>query len=59
MEMNEPHCRNVVPREGIIVRIENDPIKEAFKLKCLKFLGKEAAEMDKGETTDMEMAARY
>lgn len=59
MEMNEPNCRNAVPREGIVVRIENDPIKEAFKLKCLKFLGKEAAEMDKGETTDMEMAERY
>jgi hypothetical protein len=59
MEMNEPHCRNVVPREGIIIRIENDPINEAFKLKCLKFLGKEAAEMDKGVTTDMEMAERY
>ena len=59
MELNEPMCRNAVPREGIVIRKQDDPINEAFKLKCLKFLGKEAAEMDKGVTTDMEMAERY
>jgi hypothetical protein len=59
MELNEPMCRNAVPREGIVIRKQDDPINEAFKLKCLKFLGKEATEMDKGVTTDMEMAERY
>ena len=59
MELNEPMCRNSVPREGIVIRKYDDPINEAFKLKCLKFLGKEAAEMDKGVTTDMEMTERY
>ena len=59
MELNEPMCRNAVPREGIVIRKQDDPINEAFKLKCLKFLGKEAAEMDKGVTTDMEMTERY
>ena len=54
MELNEPLCRNKTPREGIVLRIDNDPIKEAFKLKCLKFLGKEAELVDKGEI-DMEI----
>ena len=59
MEENEPMCRNAVPREGIVIRIDDDVINEAFKLKCLKFLGKEAKEMDKGTTSDAEMAERY
>lgn len=59
MEMNEPLCRNSVPREGIVIRIDDDPVNEAFKLKCLKFLGKEAKEMDKGVVTDSEIAERY
>lgn len=59
MEENEPMCRNAVPREGIVIRIDDDVINEAFKLKCLKFLGKEAKEMDKGTTSDSEMAERY
>lgn len=58
MEENEPMCRSKVPREGIVIRIANDPIKEAFKLKCLKFLGKEAQEVDKGNV-DAEMESRY
>lgn len=59
MEKNEPLCRNKVPREGIVVRINNDVVPEAFKLKCLKFLGKEAEMMDKGECEDIEMTERY
>jgi len=59
MEENEPMCRNSVPREGIVLRIDDDPVNEAFKLKCLKFLGKEAKEMDKGSTADQEMQERY
>ena len=54
MEMNEPLCRNKIPREGIVLRIDHDPIKEAFKLKTLKFLGKEAELIDMGEV-DIEM----
>lgn len=59
MEENEPLCNNVVPREGIVLRINDDPLKEAFKLKCLKFLGKEAEDVDKGITSDLEMQERY
>ena len=55
MEQNEPMCTfNKVPREGIVLRIDGDPQPEAFKLKTVKFLGKEAEEMDKA-TVDMEM----
>lgn len=59
MEKNEPLCKNKVPREGIVLRIDNDEIAEAFKLKCLTFLGKEAELMDKGEVTDIEMEQKY
>lgn len=48
MEQLEPLCNNKVPREGIVVRIDDDPIKEAFKLKCIKFLTRESKEIDKG-----------
>lgn len=59
MEQDEPLCRNKVPREGIVLRIDDDIINEAFKLKTLKFLGKEAKEMDKGEVNDIEMEEKY
>lgn len=58
MEGDEPLCKNKVPREGICLRIANDPVKECFKLKCLTFLGKEAKEIDKGEI-DIEMRQTY
>lgn len=56
MELNEPLCLNKVPREGICLRIDDDTIAECFKLKCVKFLEKERALIDKGEV-DMEMFA--
>lgn len=58
MEQDEPMCKNNVPREGICLRIDNDPVNECFKLKTLRFLGKEAELMDKGEV-DMEMADNF
>ena len=54
MEQREVLCNNKVPREGIVLRIDDDPIKEAFKLKCIKFLTRESKEMDKGNV-DIEM----
>ena len=54
MELNEPLCKGKVPREGICIRIMNDPLKECFKLKTLRFLGKEAELIDKGEV-DIEL----
>ena len=54
MEMDEPLNITKMPREGIVIRIQDDPVAEAFKLKCIKFLEKEAKNIDKGEV-DMEM----
>ena len=54
MEQNEPLCNNKVPREGIVIRIDDDPVNEAFKLKCVKFLTRESKEIDKGNV-DAEM----
>jgi len=58
MEKNDPICKNKVPFEGIVLRIDNDELAEAFKLKCKKFLSKEREEIDKGEV-DMEMVDAY
>lgn len=58
MEKNDPICKNKVPFEGIVLRIDNDELSEAFKLKCKKFLSKEREEIDKGEV-DMEMIDAY
>lgn len=58
MEENEPLCHNKVPREGIVIRKNNDPVKEAFKLKCVRFLSKEAENIDKG-VVDVEMEETY
>jgi hypothetical protein len=49
MEELEPLCKIKSPREGIVLRIVDDPIAEAFKLKCINFLEKEAKQVDKGE----------
>ena len=54
MELNEPLCKNKVPREGIVLRITEDPHSEAFKLKTFAFLLKEAKMVDSGDV-DIEM----
>lgn len=58
MELNEPLCKTKVPREGIVLRIDNDPVNEAFKLKTVKFREKEKSLIDNGEV-DMEMMDAY
>lgn len=58
MEKDEVLCTNKLPREGIVLRIKGDPLVEAFKLKCLRFLNKEAEDVDKGKV-DVEMVERY
>jgi hypothetical protein len=59
LEELEPQCKNKVPREGIVIRIQDDPLKEAFKLKALRFLEKEAQAVDKGELNDIETIEHY
>lgn len=58
MEELEPMCKNKVPREGVVVRIMDDPFAEAFKLKTLAFREREAKSIDKGEV-DIEMEEAY
>lgn len=58
MEMLEPLCNNEVPREGFVVRIVNDDVNEAFKLKTSSFALKEALLVDSGEV-DVEMLDNY
>lgn len=58
MELDEPLCNNKVPREGICIRIDDDPVAECFKLKTFAFLKKEQLKMDAGEI-DSEMQESY
>ncbi len=55
MELMEPACLNTVPKEGIVLRIDDDVVSEAFKLKCQSFLFREQKLMDT-EEVDMEMS---
>ena len=48
MEKNSPECKNKVPHEGIVIKIE-DGLSRAFKLKTFAFLNKEQQALDKGE----------
>lgn len=48
MEKREPLCRNKVPREGIVIRINGDSIAEAFKLKTQVHFDLERKELDEG-----------
>lgn len=58
MELNEPMCKNEVPREGICLRIDGDKVLECFKLKTQSFTLKEAIAVDSGEV-DIEMMDNY
>lgn len=54
IEKDEPLCKTKVPREGVVVRIKDDILAEAFKLKSMRFLEREKKAIDNGEV-DMEM----
>ena len=53
MELDEPMCKNKVPREGVVLRLLNDPIARAWKLKAKRHFALEAEQHDNGEV-DME-----
>ena len=56
MEDYEPLCKyNKVPREGIVLRIDDDPINEAFKLKTTSFALGEALLYDDDDYQDIEV----
>jgi hypothetical protein len=56
MELDEPLCKNKVPREGVVLRIIGDKYSRAWKLKTLRHYGKEAEQHDKG-IADIEETA--
>lgn len=56
MELDEPMCKNKVPREGVVIRIKNDKFARAWKLKSKRHYGIEAEQHDSGEV-DMEETA--
>ena len=58
MEENEPLCRNKVPREGVVIRKNGDVLKEAFKLKTMKFRFGEEKSVSAGNV-DTEMLEGY
>lgn len=58
MEQDESMCIQRVPREGIVLRVDNDMQREAFKLKTVKFFELEKKLIDQGEV-DIEMAQAY
>ena len=58
MELDEPMCKIRCPREGIVIRIDDDVKPEAFKLKTEAFKFREAKQVDAGEV-DMEMELGY
>lgn len=58
MEQNEPLNNKKMPREGIVLRKDGDPVAEAFKLKTNAFLLLESKAIDKGEV-DIEMSEGY
>lgn len=49
MEEDEPLCRLKVPREGIVIRKDNDKMARAWKLKTMRHLAKEGKANDSGE----------
>lgn len=55
MEVNEPLCKNKVPREGVVIRIDDDICPRAFKLKSKKFYEREAIQHDNNEADIEEL----
>jgi hypothetical protein len=53
MELQEPLCRMKAPREGVVIRINNDPLPRAWKLKTKAHYDLEKKSHDAGEH-DME-----
>lgn len=47
MELDSPTCKNTVPHEGVVIRID-DGKQAAFKVKSYRFLSKEDSDYDKG-----------
>ena len=55
MEQDEPMCRNKVPREGYVFRIDDDKFPRAWKIKSMRHFEFEGKQHDKGKV-DIEEA---
>ncbi len=51
LEKDCTYCRNKVPAEGIVVRIDGKETFSAFKLKAKRFLERETKQLDAGEVS--------
>lgn len=49
LEKDCPHCKNKVPAEGVIVRIDGKQTYSAYKLKSKRFLLGESKQLDEGQ----------
>jgi hypothetical protein len=56
LEKDCEFCRNEVPSEGIVLRVESDPNKTALKYKSFRFKERESGERDLGETNIEEIS---
>lgn len=56
MEMNEPMCKNKVPREGIVIRKVGDRLSRAWKLKTKAHYAKECQQHDAGNVDIEEIS---
>ena len=48
MEADDDTCPKGTPTEGIVIRKDNDPILEAFKVKCFRYMDDEQRDVDNG-----------
>ena len=58
MEEDEPMCKNKVPREGFVFRIDNDKYPRAWKIKSERHYEFEGKQHDKGEVDVEEAGGR-
>lgn len=56
MEKNEPMCKNKVPREGVVIRIDDDICPRAWKLKSKAHYNLEALAHDNDEVDIEEIS---
>jgi len=49
LEGDCPYCRNKVPAEGVVLKIESKETRPVFKHKSFAFKSRESADRDKGE----------
>jgi hypothetical protein len=59
MEKNQPLCKNKVPREGIVIRLNDDKLSRAWKLKTKKHVELETKKHDLGKTDIEENNETY